>query len=137
MSEHGTNPDPLEMLKSIWGSLGIPVSGMFMPTLDEDEIEKKLRELRVVETWLQVNLQMLQAMVKNLELQKNTLANFKSGLGSAQSAMDAGTNPFANPMMWPWNLMQQTPAANAPVPAANSSEPKVANRKPRRKPPAA
>jgi hypothetical protein len=38
-------------------------------------------------------------------------------ISQSASSPEANANPFANPALWPWNMMQQgaaTPAADAP-----------------------
>ena len=44
--------DPFEMFRRLWGPLGVPVPGMAMPTLDPQELEKRINELKSVEVWL-------------------------------------------------------------------------------------
>ena len=79
-----TNPpqDPFEMFRRLWGPLGVPLPGMTMPTLDPAEIEKRINELKSVEGWLAMNLNMLRAAIQGLEMQK-------AGLTAMQQAMAA------------------------------------------------
>jgi len=80
MAEH--NPqDPFEMFRRLWGPLGVPVPGMAMPTLDPQEIEKRIQELKSVELWLSMNLNMLRTAIQGLEMQK-------AGLSAMQQAMN-------------------------------------------------
>ena len=65
--------DPFEMFRRLWGPLGVPVPGMAMPTLDPKEIEKRIQELKSVEAWLQMNLNMLKFSIQGLELQRAAL----------------------------------------------------------------
>ena len=51
--------DPFEMFRRLWGPLGVPVPGMAMPTFDPQEVEKRIAELKSVEAWLTMNLNML------------------------------------------------------------------------------
>lgn len=80
------SPDPLEFLKSLWGPMGLPGAGFTMPTLDAGEIEKRIADLRAVETWLDMNLSMLRMAIQGMEMQKATLAAMKApeGAGGAQ-----------------------------------------------------
>lgn len=119
--------DPLEMLRRMWSGAGIPLPGMVVPTVDMDELDKRIKDLRTVENWLKMNLGMLQATVQGLEVQRSTLAALKSMSEQRASAADdtaaAPDNPFANPM-WPWNLMQgaaTAPPAPDPAPAPRPS----------------
>ena len=87
MSEQ--NPqDPFEMFRRLWGPLGVPVPGMAMPTMDPKEIEKRISELKSVELWLNMNLNMLRAAIQGLEMQK-------AGLNAMQQAMNMGMTPPA------------------------------------------
>jgi hypothetical protein len=65
--------DPLEMFRRLWGPLGVPLPGMAMPTLDPAEVEKRIADLRSVEAWLNMNLNMVRFSIQGLELQKATL----------------------------------------------------------------
>ena len=68
-----TPPDPFEMFRRLWGPLGVPVPGMAMPTLDPNEIEKRIAELKSVEGWLNMNLNMVKLSIQGLEMQKAAL----------------------------------------------------------------
>ncbi|MDO8315638.1 MAG: hypothetical protein Q7T00_10425 [Rugosibacter sp.] len=117
------NPmDPMEFLKSLWGSTSMPLPGLMTPTLDTDELEKRITDLKAVEGWLKTNLSVLQMTIQGLEVQRATLTALQAISQSVGSA-DPGENPAANPTLaalWPWNLMQPT-AAN-PNSAADTSQ---------------
>ena len=81
MADTPTPSDPFEMFRRLWGPLGVPVPGMAMPTLDPQEIEKRIADLRSVETWLNMNLNMLRLSIQGLEMQKAALQAM--GAGSA------------------------------------------------------
>ena len=76
-------PDPFEFLKNLWGPMGLPPAGVTAPILGEDEIERRIAELKLVENWLNMNLNVLRATVQGLELQK-------SGLVAMREAAEAG-----------------------------------------------
>ena len=65
--------DPFEMFRRLWGPLGVPLPGMAMPTLDPKEIEKRIAELKSVEAWLNMNLNMVKFSIQGLEVQKAAL----------------------------------------------------------------
>jgi hypothetical protein len=65
--------DPFEMFRRLWGPLGVPLPGMSMPTLDPADVEKRLVELRSVEGWLNMNLNMVKFAIQGLEVQKAAL----------------------------------------------------------------
>ena len=110
-----TPSDPMEFLKSLWGNTGMPLPGLVTPTLDTNELEKRIADLKAVEGWLKTNLGMLQMTIQGLEMQRATLAAFQAISQSANNP-EANSNPFANPALWPWNFMQgagQAPAVDA------------------------
>lgn len=116
-----TNPaDAMEFLRKMLGNVGIPVPGMAVPTLDVKELEKKIAELKTVEGWLKMNLNMLQLHIQGLEMQCATLTAMQN-LAQADGSASA-SNPFANPALWPLNLLQQVAAA-----AASVNEPQAAD----------
>ena len=118
--------EPLDFLKSMWGNMGFPLPGMVAPTVDTNELERRIADLKAVEGWLRTNLSMLQMTIQGLEMQKNTLATMQA---ISQSAAGADANPFANPAMWPWNFMQQQTAAATPAaaPEAKDAQPSTSS----------
>jgi len=85
MADSATPQDPFEMFRRLWGPLGVPVPGMAMPTMDPQEIDKRVQELKSVELWLSMNLNMLRTAIQGLEMQK-------AGLSAMQQAMSMGMN---------------------------------------------
>ena len=74
MPEEGAPPqDPFEMFRRLWGNLGVPLPGMAMPTFDPQEVEKRINDLRSVEAWLNMNLNMVKFSIQGLELQRAAL----------------------------------------------------------------
>ena len=65
--------DPFELLRRLWGPLGVPIPGLAMPTLDPAEIDKRIADLRSIEGWLNMNLNMVRFSIQGLELQRATL----------------------------------------------------------------
>jgi len=78
MSDNENSQDPLAFMKKMWSSMGITVPGMIIPTMDPNELEKRIKDLRAVEGWLRMNLNMLSASINTLEVQRATLATLKS-----------------------------------------------------------
>jgi len=66
-------PDPFEFLKSLWAPMGLPMAGAMAPMLNPSEVEKRIAELRLVENWLTMNLNVLRMTIQALELQKSGL----------------------------------------------------------------
>ncbi len=62
-----------EFFQKMWNPMSFPIPGMFQPTMDVEEIEKKIQELQAVENWLKMNLTFVQMTGKTLEMQKSAL----------------------------------------------------------------
>lgn len=114
------NPsDPMSFLKNLWGNNSFALPGMVAPTLDTDELEKQIRDLKSVEGWLRTNLSMLSMTIQNLEMQRTTLTAVRtmsqmyadrSTPGAASTGSTDGSDASGNlaqAAMWPWNMMQQ------------------------------
>jgi len=119
MADQNPPQDPFEIFRRLWGPLGLPVPGMAMPTFDPKEVEKRIADLRSVETWLSMNLNMVRFAIQGLEVQRAALLAMRAGGSEAALAELAasGANTAAGTMMWPWAVMQQAMAGNAPPPA--------------------
>ena len=77
MPEELPPQDPFEMFRRLWGPLGVPIPGMAVPTFDPQEVEKRISELRSVEAWLAMNLNMLKFAIQGLEMQRAALQAMK------------------------------------------------------------
>ena len=103
----GTIPEfnqSLDMFKTMWGQGAAAQAGQFpftadaskaaggfasaFPGLDVDELEKRIKDLKSVENWLNLNLNILKSTIQGLEVQHATMMALKS-FGDAVSA--AGT----------------------------------------------
>lgn len=111
-------PSPMDFLKSLWGPLGVPMPGMMTPTLDADELGKRIADLKAVENWMNINLTMLRASIQALEAQKAAIDTFKAA-GQAMSGTGAATPSATStgiPAMdaW-WSVLQgQKPPTTEP-----------------------
>jgi hypothetical protein len=131
MPDSNPPPDPFEAFRRLWGPLGMPVPGMAMPTLDPEEVAKRIADLRALEAWLTMNLNMVRLSVQGLEVQKATLqamrGNVDPGKAAAQGAaalaeLAKAAGSAEHPMIWPWTMMQQAMnAARAPTGATEQS----------------
>lgn len=66
--------NPFEFLTTPWGPLPLGnAAGAFNPT-DVREIDKRIQELKAVEQWLSLNLNLLKTTIQGLEVQRGTLA---------------------------------------------------------------
>jgi hypothetical protein len=88
MAEDIWSKDMLEFMQKMWNPLGFPLPGMVAPTIDVQEIERKLSEMRSVENWLKMNLGLLQMTIKTLEMQKSALETLS---GAGKDKPDAST----------------------------------------------
>ena len=115
MSEQTPSQDPFELLKRMWAPMGLPMPGMVAPLLDIAEIDKRIADLRSVENWLNVNLNVLRMTIQGLEMQKSTLAAFRAMQPGAGSAAGTAEPPeVASAADAWWTLLQQTRQSAAP-----------------------
>lgn len=131
MSNAKTAQDPLDFVRGMWSNMGFSLPGMVTPTLDIDELDKRIADLKAVENWLKMNLSMLQMTTQGLEMQRAAIAAVQA---MSQHAREAGTkaetsteqaNPFAAAAMWPWNMMGgQAGSPQTTTGAAVAPEPK-------------
>ena len=127
MSTENKAQDPLEFMRSMWSKMGFSLPGMVTPTLDVDELDKRIADMKAVENWLKMNLSSLQMATQGLEMQRATLAAMQAMSKVATEGagkVDEGTpNPFAS-TMWPWNFVPAAAeAAKAAAAPAESAEP--------------
>lgn len=112
--------DTLDFVKSLWGSMSVP--GLTAPTLSVEELDKKINDLKAVETWLNLNMSMLRGSIQALEVQRGTIATLKSvGASLAAAVQQGGAGAAAEKSMFDANpyasaFFQQT-AARADKPA--------------------
>jgi hypothetical protein len=102
--------DSLELMKKMWGFAGLPgipglpnagnlasmasripqqLPNMFAPTLDVNELEKRIADLRAVEQWLELNASILRTTIQSLEVQRATIATLKGISGAMMAPMSA------------------------------------------------
>ena len=109
----GTIPEfnqSLEMMKTMWGQgAGGSTPGQFpfttdasksaggfgsaFPGLDTDELEKRIKDLKSVENWLNLNLNILKSTIQGLEVQHATMMALKSFGDAVSAAGAAATAP--------------------------------------------
>jgi len=126
MSRETNTQDPLEFVRGMWSNMGFSLPGMVAPTLDVDELDHRIKDMRAVEGWLKMNLNMLQMSIQGLDMQRAALAAVRALSDQARSRQNqpeskpeeaaSPANPFAAAAsMWPWNMLTQPPAAAEPV----------------------
>jgi hypothetical protein len=85
--------DTLDFVKNLWGSMNIPGVTMSTPPLSTDELDKRIADLKAVETWLNLNITMLRGTIQTMEVQRATLASLKSmGASMAEVMRQSGVS---------------------------------------------
>ena len=106
-----------DFLQGLVKNAGAAIPGMSQwvaPTLDPEELEKRIGELKTVQFWLEQNARMLATTIQALEVQKMTLSTLKTmnvQMGDLRESLKLkplGTIPTAAP----------TPAEKKPAPRA-------------------
>jgi len=86
MAEQDVPKDWFEFMQKMWNPMSFPVPGMITPTVNVEEIERKILELKAVESWLTVNTGFVQMTIKTLEMQKSALETLRAAGDSAANA---------------------------------------------------
>ena len=92
MAEQDVPKDWFEFMQKMWNPMSFPLPGMVTPTVNLEEISKKIRELKAVETWLTMNTGFVQMTIKTLEMQKAALESLRAA-GEAASNMTKPKQP--------------------------------------------
>ena len=77
MADDSDAKDWFEQFQNMWNPMNFPIPGVAQPTMDPDEIEKKIAELRAVESWLKTNLGFLEMTINTMEMQKSALETLR------------------------------------------------------------
>lgn len=68
----------MELMTQTWQNLGVNKTMPFAtPPMNIDELDKRIEELKHVESWLSMNLAMLKNTIQGLELHRHSIASFK------------------------------------------------------------
>jgi hypothetical protein len=120
-----------DFLQKLVGSANaaMPSMGQWVaPTLNPEELEKRINELRTVQFWLEQNARMLAATIQALEVQRMTLTTLKTmnvKMGDLRDALKIRLPepPAAAPVPVPTPAPAPAPAAEAPgdKPAASGA----------------
>jgi hypothetical protein len=136
---------PAEMLERMWGMMRLSpfsstlsgahpggsmgpslsmMSDMLAPLTNVEELDKRITDMRAVEQWLKLNLNMLQSAIQALEVQRATLATLRAFGAFAQSSMaqpaSATAAPSPSPTGWPH---PETAAASSGERSSAAAEP--------------
>ena len=97
-----------------------------MPTLDPQELDKRIQDLRTVQFWLEQNARMIAMTIQGLEVQKMTLSTLKGmnvSMDAVRDALRARTASAEPPPEPPAPAPEPTP----PAPAAADSQAELIN----------
>src|SRR5690554_1908097 len=85
----------MDFVRNMWGGVmqapgmqapGMQMPGMPMPALSVEEVNRQIADLKTVESWLQLNMNMLRGTIQALEVQGATLAALQA-MGQSMAAM--------------------------------------------------
>ena len=108
-----------EVMDSMQKAWGFNSTTPMTPTLDIDEIDRRLQDLNTISQWLSLNQNMLQSTIQTLQVQRATLAAIQSFGSAAESKGDAES-------VSPMDVMQAftkmfAPAQGSPKAGADAS----------------
>jgi hypothetical protein len=118
--------DTLDFVKNLWGSMHIPganmpgMSALAGPPLSVEDLDKRIADLKAVESWLNLNVTMLRGSIQAMEVQRGTLVTLRTmGSSMAEAMRQSGVSA---------EKMANTPFASffgqpASAPAAKPAEP--------------
>lgn len=89
MAEDFSSQDWFQNFQKMWNPMNFPLPGMFQPTMNVEEIDKKIAELQAVENWLKMNLGFLQMTIKTLEMQKSALESLQESVKKSAAGKKA------------------------------------------------
>jgi len=110
------------------GATAIPqASSWIAPTLDPEELEKRIQELKAVHFWLDQNTKAVSATIQALEVQRMTLATLKGmnfSMNDLAEALKAKPAEAAPPNFSFTTPAPETAAAAAPTEVKKPAKPK-------------
>jgi hypothetical protein len=129
--------ESVDLMKKMWGIAGLPgfpnpgnlaamavrlprdLPSMVAPTLDLEELDKRIADLRAVGQWLEFNASMLRTTIQTLEVQRATIATLK-GISGAMMAPMIGkvSQPTPPEVAFGMRAMSTEPAAAPQTSAA-------------------
>ena len=121
--------DFLKKLSSTGAQTGLPTASSWIaPTLDPEELDKRIQELKTVHFWLDQNTKAVSATIQALEVQKMTLATLR-GMNMSMTELaeslkiqpDSLSSVFTRPET-------STPAAAADAPPQASAKSSTSSR---------
>jgi len=101
-----------DFLEGLVKNAGVAMPGIgqwVAPTLNPEELDKRIQELRTVQYWLEQNARMLGATIQALEVQRMTLSTLKT--------MNVQINDLRESLLIPVPPAAPSPAEPEPAPA--------------------
>ena len=93
------------------------MSDMLAPLTSVEELDKRIKDMRAVEQWLKLNLNMLQSAIQALEVQRATLATLRAFGAFAQSSVEkASSSAPSTKSGWPAPPPEKPKAEAEPEP---------------------
>jgi len=134
--------ETMDFMQQVWGGMGMPtpgnltgmgavpqrMPGMLAPTVDVDELDKRIADLRAVQQWLELNAAMLRTTIQTLEVQRATIATLK-GISGAMLAPIIGTGETPPAARVPPEVTAGVAAATAQPPDTGAKPPRGARRR--------
>ena len=127
--------ETLDFMQKMWGGMGMTAPGnaslagmpqrmpsMLAPTVDVDELDKRIADLRAVQQWLELNAGMLRTTIQTLEVQRATIATLK-GISGAMLAPIIGMGETPPAARVPPEVTTGLAAATAQPPPDTSAKP--------------
>ncbi len=129
--------DSLNFVKKLWGQMGVPgmpggaampgmsipgMPNMPLPSMSLEDLDKRIQELKTVETWLNVNMTMLRNTIQALEVQRATIATLHS-LSTTMANTMQGLNPGESSGGYSFTSSPASEEKPASVPADENTKP--------------
>lgn len=121
----------MEMMRQAWAGLtgpgGLASSLPMAPPMNLEDLDRRIAELRSVESWLRMNLSMLSSTIQGMEVQRSTISTLRAFVDSAanmdmNALRDSGA---ASPLEVVLGLKPAPKAASKPAsnPASEDGKP--------------
>ncbi|CAG2137902.1 hypothetical protein LMG31506_01872 [Cupriavidus yeoncheonensis] len=120
-----------ELMRKLWGSgaggLMPGLQAAMTPPMDIEDLDKRIQDLKAVESWLQLNTNLLRTTIQGLEVQRATLVALQT-FGNAlspetmQNAMESVARAANAPSATPSPSPQRLAAGEKPAQEAASAQ---------------
>ena len=108
----GQAMETMDFMKRAWAHFKVPTT--FTPTMDVDELDKRIADLRTVEQWLTMNLGLLRNTIQAMELQRATLAALQNMASNFEEATRTrATDDETSTTSWPSMARSRADEADA------------------------